>query len=94
MLSLYPAQDLSSSKNVSQATDVIVLVSVTDLCACSVQAVCTFDPKLKPRLPEEGRNKRRTEKRNTMVFLSVLLFLVLEMLVCVFLPLVAKSKYR
>ena len=76
--------------------DVIVLISVTDSCACSVQAVSTtLDPESKPRLPEEGRNKRRTVKRNTVEFCFVLLFLVLEMLVCVILPLmVAKSKYR
>lgn len=87
---------------------VIVLISVTDSCACSVQAVSmnkgssdssnvstTLGPELTPRLPEEGRNKRRTVKRNTMGFSFVLLFLVLEMLVCVILPLmVAKSKYR
>ena len=76
--------------------DVIVLISVTDSCACSVQAVSTpLGPESKPRLPEEGRNKRRTVKRNTLEFCFVLLFLVLEMLVCVILPLVvAKSKYR
>ena len=77
--------------------DVIVLISVTDSCACSVQEVSTtLGPEsIKPRLSEEGRNKRRTVKRNTMEFSFVLLFLVLEMLVCVFLPLmVAKSKYR
>ena len=76
--------------------DVIVLISVTDSCACSVQAVfTTLGPELKPRLPEKGRNKRRTVKRNTVGFCFVLLFLVLEMSVCVILPLiVAKSKYR
>ena len=87
--------------------DVIVMISVTDSCACSVQVVSmnkgssdssnvstTLGPE-EPRLPEEGRNKRRTVKRNTVEFCFVLLFLVLEMLVCVILPLiVAKSKYR
>ena len=75
--------------------DVNVLISVTDSCACSIQEVSTTLGPEEPRLPEEGRNKRRTVKRNTVEFCFVLLFLVLEMLVCVILPLiVAKSKYR
>lgn len=88
--------------------DVIVLISVTDSCACSVQAVSmkkgssdssnvstTLGPQLKPRLAKEGRNKKGTVKRNTAGFCFVLLFLVLEMLVCVILHLmVGKSKYR
>ena len=75
--------------------DVIVMISVTDSCACSVQEVPTTLGPEEPRLPEEGRNKRRTVKRNTVEFCFVLLFLVLEMLVCVILPLmVSKSKYR
>ena len=75
--------------------DVNVLISVTDSCACTIQEVSTTLGPEEPRLPEEGRNKRRTVKRNTVEFCFVLLFLVLEMLVCVILPLmVAKSKYR
>ena len=76
--------------------DVIVLISVTDSCACSIQEVSTtLGPELTPRLPEEGGHKRRTVKRNTVGFCFVLLFLVLEMLVCVIFPLmVPKSKHR